>query len=211
MRAEIHPAARRITWLVIAIGALAVIIASIYFLFNLGAGIALPFTRTPLDVGWLLIVGLLWFAVGLIMLWWLRPVADQIERDNAQPITQPAAPMQPVDDTRLDSSIANLGQQIEQLGARLNDVDQQVTSVQERLKTSPTASSVQAKDGNPLRDLDNELGSLATAIQDAHTRLDGFGDVHDRLSELESQLDALYVTLQDAHRRLDSLEQVSSR
>ena len=56
-----------------------------------------------------------------------------------------------------------------------------------------------------------EKQELATAIQDAHTRLDGLGDVNDRLSELESQLDALYVSLQDVHQRIDSLEQVNSR
>src|SRR3989442_184257 len=79
MRSDVHPAARRITWLMIIVGAIAVLIAFAYWLFNVGPGVMLPFTRTAFDVGWLFMFGLLWLAVGLLFLWWLRPTAGESE------------------------------------------------------------------------------------------------------------------------------------
>src|SRR5712691_5402971 len=64
MRTEIHPAVRRITWLMIVVGAGTTLVSIVYLLFNLGPGVMLPFTKTALDTGWLAIFGLLWLGPG---------------------------------------------------------------------------------------------------------------------------------------------------
>ncbi len=224
MRAELHPAARRITWLIIVIGAIAALVAVVYLLFNLGPGITLPFTRTALDTGWLLIFGLMWFVLGLMLLWWLRPLPHDAE--HGQSDAKQVAPFQAEQArhlTDLGTRINGLESQIETIGGRLNSLESAIQSISERLgklddvrRLRATTNEKSAGGGgsdevtSSLRDLDSELGSLATSIQDAHTRIDSLGDVSSRLHEVESQLDALYVTLQEAHRRLDSLEQVEN-
>ncbi len=178
MRTEIHPAARHITWLVIVVGGITALVGLAYLVFNLGPGISLPFTRTALDAGWLLVFGLMWFVVGLVMLRWLRP-------------TSPATVL--TDDR---------ARKIDEIEIRLQNLETRLTALEH------TLPKVRMDTGPDPRDLDNELGSLATTIQDAHTRLDDLGDVNHRLHDLESQLDQLYVTLQDAHRRLDEIEKM---
>ncbi len=218
MRAEIHPAARRITWLTVIIGAVAVITAILYLLLNLGPGIALPFTRTLLDTGWLLIFGLLWLVVGVLMLWWLRPVSTEVN-DNGRQFDQQLAQIQTAQNAQIseiNTLLKRQDSQLEQMSARLTDLEKALKGIQLEVQNEASKPRATVKDSlaetaaNHLRDLDNELGSLATTIQDAHTRLDTLGDVNSRLHELETQLDDLYVTLQDAHRRIDGLEQVSN-
>ncbi len=238
MRAEIHPAARRLTWLIIVIGAVAALIAAFYLVFNPGSGIALPFTRTALDVGWLLVFGAMWLVVGVVMLWWLRPTAGPgTEGSSAREFGDQVAPVQMAQDAhfeQIDARIKSLTSQIEDLNrstARLDDLERTVEGISARLagledlssrlnglERQVNSSHVTAQDqaahalgGKEPHDLDAELGSLATAIQDAHARIDNLGDVATSLRDLESQLDALYVTLQDMHRRIDGLEQIDSR
>ncbi len=191
MRIEIHPAARRITWLIIVSGGLAALIAIYFLVFNPGPGISLPITRTALDAGWLLILGLAWFVIGLLMLRWLRPTGSIVAPADEK--TRQLADLDTLN--TLDARIRSLETQISATETRLSSLERTLQIVQPRGKTA-----------NPQRDLDNELGSLATAIRDLHTRLDDLGDVNHRLHDLESQLDQMYVTLQDAHRRLDEIE-----
>jgi hypothetical protein len=197
MRASIHPAIRRIVWLIILIGASAVLGAGISFLFNLGPGITLPFTKAALDAGWLFVFGFMWLAIGLLLLWWLRPVPGVFdESNNAQHLE---AQLRQSQTAQLDS--------LSSFSARLSDVEKAIQGISARLEAQGDAG---ANSQRP-HDLDSELGSLATTIQDAHRRIDSLGDVNARLDNLESQLDALYVTLQDTHRRIDGLEQGNNR
>jgi uncharacterized membrane protein len=211
MRTDIHPAARRITWLIILVGGLVTFVALVYLLFNPGTGVAIPFARTTLDIGWLLIFGLMWFVIGLMLLRWLRPVAaGAADSEISQQLEKKFAQFQTTQDARLadlDARAKTLGGQLERMDARLRDLETQLNSAQAGLREKITRSSASSE----ARDLDNELGSLATAIQDAHTRLDDLGDVSSRLYDLASQLDTLYVTVQDAHRRIDAIEQASHR
>src|SRR5712691_5563943 len=88
MRTEIHPAVRRITWLMIVVGAGTTLVSIVYLLFNLGPGVMLPFTKTALDTGWLAIFGLLWLVSGVLLLWWLRPGESRIAEDGKLPNKQ---------------------------------------------------------------------------------------------------------------------------
>lgn len=232
MRASVHPAIRRIVWLIILIGAIATLSAVIGFLFNLGPGITLPFTRTALDMGWLLVFGLMWLVIGLMLFWWLRPVTGELgEVNTVQRVEAQFLQSQTAQDARL----ADIDARLKGLSAGLSDVESVVQNVAARLEAWGDVSNrlheVEARSGGPqgtvndtraqgadagessqrLHDLDSELGNLATTIQDAHRRIDHLGDVNTRLDGLESQLDALYVTLQDAHRRIDALEQGDNR
>jgi uncharacterized membrane protein YccC len=214
MRANIHPAIRRIVWLIILIGALADVIAAIAFLFNLGPGITLPFTKAALDVGWLFVFGFMWLAVGILLLWWLRPVTGVTdESDNVQRLEAQFRQFQAAQDARLadlDTRLTGLASQLDRLGdlgVRLSGVEKLAQGMRARLERLDDAGAISQRP----HDLDSELGSLATTLQDAHRRIDSLGDVNARLDELASQLDALYVTVQDAHRRIDGLEQRSNR
>ncbi|MEP7288769.1 MAG: hypothetical protein ABI947_23705 [Chloroflexota bacterium] len=182
MRTTIHPAARRIVWLIITIGAVATLVAIVYILFNLGSGITLPFMRTALDIGWLFVFGVMWLIVGLILWWWLRPIPGL--SDDAETIQQWQAA----------------------LNKRLTELETRLNTPQPIIQTTPDAAEIIKR----LDSLDKEVDSLATTIQDAHVRLNSLDDVTSQLHDLDTQLDSLYVTLQDVHRRIDSLEQANN-
>src|SRR5262249_19573492 len=98
------------------------------------------------------------------------------------------------------------------LGTRLDDLVKTVQTM--NLQLSGATSRIKPQIINETAfnrvDLDHELGTLTTLIQDAHGRLDNLDGVDSRLHELESQLDALYVTLQDIHHRIDGLEETNT-
>jgi hypothetical protein len=176
MQANIHPATRRIAWLVVVVGAAATCASVIYSRLNLGQGILLPFTGSPLDSGWLFVFGLLWLVTGVLALWWLRPSAE---------------------DGVASPDINRLAQ----TEARLVVLEKAIQAISPKLKT-PNGS---VNPPDQLHELNLELDSLGTSIQDIHRRLDELRDVNARLDELALQLDALYITVQDAHKRIDDL------
>lgn len=93
---------------------------------------------------------------------------------------------------KLDETLIALHTDVDHLRHRLDQWDDQT----DRLENAPAST----------RELDAELSTLSTGIQDAHKRLDRLGDAANRVQWLEKQLDGLYVTLQDLHRRIDGLE-----
>jgi prefoldin subunit 5 len=212
MRTEIHPAVRRITWLMIVIGAGATLVAVSYFLFNLGPGVMLPFTKTALDAGWLAIFGLLWLVSGVLLLWWLRPEGPSIARTELSPNKQMAENIQDLMKrlSSMEETVQRLNTQIGDSGDladRMTKFDQAL----EQQKRFVAASKQAPVNGSDSRVLDHELDNLGTALQDVNKRLDKVDDVANRVHDLDTQLDALYVTLHDVHQRIDSLEQTVSR
>src|SRR5262249_41555816 len=130
MRTEIHPAARRITWLMIVIGAGATLVSIVYGLFNLGPGVMLPFTKTPLDTGWLAIFGLLWLVSRVLLLWWLRPeemIAARAEPSRDKQITAIESRLQKLEAQvgTQDTTIQNLKTWFDELGESTNGMVEQ--------------------------------------------------------------------------------------
>src|SRR5262249_20048389 len=74
MRTDMHPATRRIVWLIIAIGTITVLAAILMPIFS---------AANPLDSTTPIILGLLWIIVGILLMRWLRPMAEEAdETDN---------------------------------------------------------------------------------------------------------------------------------
>jgi hypothetical protein len=201
MQSGMYPFARRLTWLIIVVGGVAVFISMVYLLVKPDTGIVLPITRTALDAGWMLVGGLVWLGLGAIILSWLK--ADRDNSATSQPITQTA-----IDDTRLNE----LATRVQNLDTRLADLVTTVQHMNTQLASVAGPSKPKAITDPALNrgDLDHELGTLTTLIQEAHARLDKFDGIDSRVHDLDSQLDSLYVTLQDIHHRIDSLEEANT-
>ena len=211
MRAKIHPAIRRIVWLIILIGAIAALSAMIGFVFNLGPGITLPFTRTALDIGWLLVFGFIWLAIGLMLLWWLRPVTGESdESNNVQRLEAQFMQSQMALDARLadvDARVLGFASQLDglrSLGGRLSDVEKAVQGMTGRLEELGDVS-------NRLHELERQPGGLHATTRDTPAHRDDAGEISQRLHDLDSELDNLATTIQDAHRRIDKLGDVNTR
>lgn len=173
----LHPAARRMAWLLVIVGAAATVTSLIYTRLDMSQQIALPFTKTPLDSGWLFIFGLLWLITGVLALWWLRPSAS-VGSEAENPLAH--------------------------FEARLTALEKTLQTMRTPLKTPATSPKTTLLD-DPLHELNLELDNLGTSIQEVHRRLDDLRDVNSRLDDLASQLDAIYITVQDAHKRIDDL------
>jgi DNA repair ATPase RecN len=211
MRASIHPAIRRIVWLIIIIGAIATLIAAICFLFNLGPGITLPFTRTALDIGWLFVFGLMWLVVGLILLWWLRPVTGESdESNNVQQFEEQFMQSQMAQDAHLadiDARVKGFASQMDSLrslSAHLSDVGKVVQGITARLEGLSDVS-------NRLHELERRSGGPPATVKDTPAHSDDAGEISQRLHDLDSEIDNLATTIQDAHRRIDNLGDVNGR
>lgn len=220
MRPGVDSVSRRLIWLIIAIGALASLGALLNGLFTSGSGISLPFTRTPLDGGWLFVFGLMWLIVGVTLFFWVRPVALQTDADEPlheleNLLEKRFAEFQSAQELRLTELQAQVKRLEAQLASQHNNptVTDTLDSIGKRLaalessveRTNSRIERISVANAGALN-VDHELGNLATTLQDVHERLDNLSDVHSRLDDLTSQVDALYVTLQDIHHRLDVIE-----
>ncbi len=186
---------------------MATLVALALGVFNSGAGITLPLTRTALDNGWLLVFGLMWLIVGIILLVWVRPTSDADE--PLQHLEKRLIEFQSAQEQRgtdLHSHLRRLENRLEGMNnlAALNSFGERLADLEKAVKR--IAAQVEGIDSAGSPDVSHELDNLATTLQDAHTRLDSLGDVNSRLDDMTSQVDALYVTLQDIHQRLDVIE-----
>jgi hypothetical protein len=173
----IHPAARRMAWLVVIVGAVATSIAAIYSRLDLGQGIVLPFTKSALDSGWLFVFGLLWLITGVLALWWLRPATVQSDDANRLP--------------QYDSRLIALEKAIQTINTRLKapnsvvgpsdslhelnlELDNLGTSIQEVHRRLDDLGDVNSR----LDDLASQLDAMYITVQDAHKRIDDLAHSH---------------------------------
>jgi hypothetical protein len=96
----------------------------------------MPFTKSPLDIGWLFVFGLLWFVTGFLPLWWLRPSVVESGDDNrlAQGETRLSDLEKAVRtiNARLEASysVINLNEQLHDLNLELDNLGTTIQDAQ---------------------------------------------------------------------------------
>lgn len=161
MEPEMHPAIRRITWLIIAIGAITILTAVVMPLLNV---------RTPLDGSSTFILGLLWLVVGALLMRWLRPT--------------PRVPTagENVEDSliQLNMRLDTMERTLQSIQAKINEpsnvrldsldyeLDSLATTVQDAHKKLDDLGDVTSR----LRELETQLDSLYVTLHDTHKRID---------------------------------------
>jgi hypothetical protein len=173
----IHPAARRMAWLVVIVGAVATSTAAIYSRLDLGQGIVLPFTKSALDSGWLFVFGLLWLITGVLALWWLRPAAVQSDDANRLPqydsrLIALEKAIQTIN-TRLKApnSVVGPSDSLHELNLELDNLGTSIQDVHRRLDDLGDVNS-------RLDDLASQLDAMYITVQDAHKRIDDLAQSH---------------------------------
>ncbi|SRR5258706_11603862 len=160
MGTNMHPATRRIMWLIIAIGIITVL-----------AAVIMPFLKigNPQDSTAPFILGSLWIIVGILLMRWLRPIAE--EADETDTIVDSLNHI----NARLDAmekTLHGLQAQPEGPNAMITRLDHEVenlaTTVQDAHKRLDSLGDVNSR----LNELETQLDSLYVTLHDTHKRID---------------------------------------
>ena len=173
MRTVQNPA-RRIAWLIILVGAVALVGGLLWRVLNPeSAGISLPFTRTLFDAGWLIWAGLGWLVVGGL----LRGSLNAMPGNSAQ-----EANTRVTIDTAIREARAAADVRLNDLDARVRSLDatDRLTQLEQRLAELESARGAVAPDTRSS-DLDERFHDLNGRLVAINARIDGLGHVQGRL------------------------------
>ncbi len=164
MQTRLHPATRRLAWLMVVVGVGVTVLSGIALLSNADSGIVLPFTKSALDAGWLFIFGLAWLVTGILALWWLRPTTGEPDYEARLIALEKA--VQKIS-TRLEAwqAAPNSPDQLHKLDLELDGFG---TTLQDTNRRLDELSDVNTR----LDDLASQLDALYVTVDDAHRRID---------------------------------------
>jgi predicted flap endonuclease-1-like 5' DNA nuclease len=197
MRTVQNPA-RRIAWLIILLGAVALVGGLLWRALNPESpGISLPFTRTVFDAGWLIWAGLGWLVVGGLLRGSLNAMPGKSAQEANTRVTI---------DTAIREARAAADLRLNDLDARVRSLDStdRLTLLEQRLTDLEAARAARPLDTRSS-DLDERFHDLNGRLVALNSRIDGLGHVQGRLDGHDRSLTDVDTRLQAVQARLDQL------